>query len=253
MKGRQIKRLISFLETGQVCRENISIISMVPGMLRFTQQYDQLVLQILERMYKQAEPIDQYSKDKKAVRKTLVEHAVWLSSMASAYSTDINSHATGCFFNWSYTSLFRKRDLVLIPLCTIIYDKLKEHQEHLKDYGIKKKDVALLFDLTQQFQKLFIKPRLGVMGRAVETQFLTEHIDEASVLLYEKMDKMLPCFRQYPEFCKVYMESRNQKTYADPKGILEKKIKDFYLAPQVRVSRRKKKMGVEGMEVLAEE
>jgi hypothetical protein len=250
MKSRQLKRLISFLETGQVCRENISIISVVPGMLRQVQQFDNLILLVLERMYKQAEPISHFGQDKKAARKALVEHAVWLSSMASAYAHYIKSYEAGSGLGWSYTSLYRNWDTRVTAICTFIHKKLTAHQEKLKDYGIKKKDIVLLDELIKGFEKLYTAPRGGVVRRSVQTEALKKDIDATSKLLNEGLDKMIPCFRDYPEFCAAFKESRVQKKYDNPKLILEKRIKSFYLAPQVPVSRKRKKMAEESLEVV---
>ena len=133
MKGRQSKRLLSYLETGLVCRENISIIGMMPGMMRCVQQYDKLLLNVLENMYKQAEPTKHYAVEKINVRVKLVNHVVKLCNMACGYAAEINSYEVLSLFNHSYSSVFRRYDNAVITLCKIIYSNLVKYQDKLKE------------------------------------------------------------------------------------------------------------------------
>lgn len=241
MKGRQMKRLLSYLTTGQVFREHIAIIGTVPGTMRTIRQFDELLLTILENMYKQSEPTKQYALEKKALRIKLVKHAVLLSGLAYNYSIDTNNQVLQYRFNKSFTSIFRMWGPDVYIACSNIYNELVIIQEELRPYGIKKKDIELLFELKEQFYKNIARPRMGIIGRKMETRSLKENLNAAGKLLNEQTDRMMPYFEQYRDFHSAYMASRKQVQYGRPKMSLEKKIEQFYTAPKVskRVSKKK--------------
>jgi hypothetical protein len=240
MKARQTKRLLSYLETGLACRENISVIAMVPGMMRAVQEYDSVLLDILESMYKHAEPIPFYGKDKREAKIKLVKHIDRLCSGGCAYAMEVNCHIILSRFEHSYSSIFRRWDSETVTICTWIYDGLKEHQEKLKEFGIRKKDIEELLILIEKFNKLIPKSGSARALRMVHTGNLQKRMNVAKRILDERMDKLLPFFEQFPEFTAAYEASRKQAKHEVTQAELEKKIKEFYLAPRVRKLRKKK-------------
>ena len=233
MKGRQMKRLLSYLSTGQVFRENIAIIGTVPGALRTIKEFDELLLTILENMYKQAEPTKQYAMEKRALRIKLVKRAVLLSGMASAYSYDKNNPVLIVNFSRSFTKIFREFDVSVNAICSNIYNNLVKIQDELRPYGIRKKDIEELFELNEQFRDKIAQPRVVIVCRTTQTECLKKNLDIAGKLLKERTDRMMPFFEQYRDFHAAYLASRKQVQYGRPKISLEKKIEQFYTAPKV--------------------
>ena len=241
-----MNRLLSYLTTGQVFREHIAIIGTVPGLMRTIKEFDELLLTILENMYKQAEPTKQYAMEKRALRIKLVKRAVLLSGMASSYSYHKNDYALIHKFGKSYTSIFRMYSTSVYAVCSNIYNDLVSIQDGLKPYGIKKKDIEELFELIEELQKKVAEPRIRIIGRKIETKYLKQNLNDAGKLLKEQTDRMMPFFEQYRDFHAAYLASRKQVKYGRPKIILEKKIKQFYTAPKVtkRVAKKNSVVGV---------
>jgi hypothetical protein len=164
-----------------------------------------------------------------------------LSSIGAAYGYDKNSHLIAARFRKSYSAIYRSWDSIVVSQCRNIYDSLAEHEQGLKEYGLKRKNLEELRQLIDQFAKIYIMPRGKRINRKTMTDILGKYLNEASCLLKERMDKMMVCFEQFPDFHRNYFESRRQKAYPRMKMSLDKKIKQFYTAPQVKVKRSKKK------------
>ncbi|MEO5572223.1 MAG: hypothetical protein ABIT08_14640 [Bacteroidia bacterium] len=126
MKGRQLTRLISYLSTGQVFRENISIVATVPGVQHTVKEYDELLLSILENMFKQAESLTHYAKEKRELRKKLVAHAVMLSGLGYVYGYDKDDYVIMTKLSQTYTTIFRGYDIIVYVDCNNIYKELLE-------------------------------------------------------------------------------------------------------------------------------
>jgi hypothetical protein len=233
MKGREKRQLMGLLETGRLCRENISIISLLPGMLRSVKKYDQVLLDLLESMFGQKETITHHAQEKLEARKKLAEHADYLSSLGYAYAYSIQSHLLMAQFNCNYSSVFRSRDTDVVPVCMHLYEVLREQQDKVKDWGIKKKDIEELLLLIQKFEKLMTVPRTYINRRMVETQNLRERLSKAGIILQKETDKLMVFFKSYTEFSEAYSSSRKQVKEKVTEEVLEKKVKEFYLAPKV--------------------
>lgn len=240
MKGRQIIRLHSFLRTGIVLRENISIVSTIPGTLKSIKEFDALLLDVLGFMYKQAEPLKHFAEEKKVARKKMIEKAVQLGGMASVYAYEQQNFINIHQLTLSFTKINKSWDNIAHAHCSNIYNLLLELLPNLKDYGIRKKEAEELKVLIENFKSICPAPRVYIKGRSNSTEFLEEKMQATTEMLNKRIDKMMPFFMQYPEFCSAYALSRKQLSFAKAKRELDRKIKKYYTMPKLPKDRRKK-------------
>ena len=133
--------------------------------------------------------------------------------------------------------------------CENIYTKLAEIQDHLKEYGIKKKDIEQLRQYIDTFDKVIVKPITVIKCRTTSTKFLSKGIDDAGVVLKKGLDRMIPLYESFPEFRKAYAKARVQVKYKNGKIALPRRIKAFNEAPVLPMQRKRKQVLVEVDEI----
>lgn len=240
MKGRQIIRLHSFLRTGIVLRENISIVSTIPGTLKSIKEFDTLLIDVLGYMYKQAEPLKHFAEEKKAARKRMIEKAVQLGGMGSVYAFEQADFVNIAQLSLSYSKIHKSWDNIADAHCSNIYNILVELLPELKEYGIRKKEVEELRILIDNFKKIKPTPGVFINGRKTCTELLEKRMHTTTEILNKRIDKIMPFFMQYPNFCDAYALSRKQLSFAKAKRELDRMIKKYYTAPKLPKDRRKK-------------
>lgn len=243
MKAREIKRMISYLNTGIVLRENASILGMLPGILPTAKKFDDMLLSLITYTFKQGENTKSVTKEKENIKKKMVALAVHFSNAGRVYAYQENNFELLEFFTQSFTKVIRRHETEIAAKCRMIHTKLTEVTEPLKNYGVRKKDLTALNELIDGFEQLRPKTRTAIVRRSVATQFIEKELNTAGDILTKQMDGALLLYGMYPAFCASYKKSRSQKDVKCSKTILENTIKTFYLAPVMpkgKVTRVKK-------------
>lgn len=241
MTARQVQKLNSYLSISLTCREHIAIIAMIPAMLRNVKEYDLLLSAILKYAEKQAVPITHHARQKLLLKIQIAKILSLFANIVRSYAMEGDKGVVLYNYKYTYSEFCRMKQSDFLFNCGGSINFLKLNIDCFRDYGMKKSSLDQLIQLYEQYDKIFMVPRVSKNSRITSTRLLADQMEKIDYFLKDRLDTLLYSFTQYPEFRKAFKAARKQIKYGRPKEVLKKKIKKYRSAPALPRTRKSSK------------
>lgn len=209
MKRFQGNQLDMFLLVNHVLKEYTSVWSTLPAMQTTVNDFRTALTGVTTALGNQITRITGHRKEKRKALLAMVEMALQVRGGVMAYADIIADNALKESVNFSYTKLVKISDTLSGERCQIIKDMAQDHLSQLGPYGVTQSLLNQLQQLIDDYQSKIPSTRVAITKRKVATRNLKRYIKEVSLILKDRMDKLMYYFKHSdPDFFADYFNSR---------------------------------------------
>ena len=209
MKRFQGNQLDMFLVVDNVLQKHTSVWSSLAAMQTAVNDFRTALTAVTTSLEQQVIPITGYRQDKRKALLAMVELALQVRGSVMAYADTIADNVLKDGINFSYTKLVKVSDTVSAERCQIIKDTAQNHLSQLGAYGVNQSLLNQLQQLIDLYQSKIPSTRVAITKRKLATRNLKRYIKETSLILKDRMDKLMYYFKaSHPDFYAVYFNAR---------------------------------------------
>jgi hypothetical protein len=149
------------------------------------------------------------TKNKKAVRETLVLAVEEASGIIMSYASNIKDHQLYGSVKYSLTRLREMRDMTFNTHARNVIDLLIKHQPALAASGVNALYIAAVSNIWLSFDAIVVAPAIARNTRKTATSGLEEKVKEVSDFLNNDMDRIIVILKaSHPTFYSIYKNAR---------------------------------------------
>lgn len=214
MNAKQEARLGMFNAVSTYCAANTAVIAAVPAFQQATAEFTSLVDAIRAAARAEILVILGVTEDKTQKKKTVSTAAATIAAAVFANAVASGNMELRYKVNFSYTTLMRKKDLLLPAICRNIHAAATENLPALSAYGISQSRLDEFMTAILAYESAAPEPRNAVSNRSAQGTALVTLFRQAGNLLRYRMDKLALLFKStHPEF---YLNYKNNRIIIDP-------------------------------------
>lgn len=147
---------------------------------------------------------------KTAMEEQLVERTVKLVKKLRSFASDTANHGLSNSLDYAKSSLEKRRESQLPPVCLVVCKKGDRYLDQLGHYGVTAAELEQVRVLAGQYEAILPEPKLAISTGKQTTEALAERFRKTNGLLTEQLDGKLEQYRDtYAGFYAAYFAARN--------------------------------------------
>lgn len=195
MTATQENKLSMFLAVKSVCDRSQSVWQGLPAFATAFAEFSAPVetIQTLSTGHGRRKP--GVAEDKKRLRKELCEAAFEVAAATLAYAKATKNAALAAKVDYSLSDLMIGRDTDSATRCEEVHAAASASLDKLADYGVTAAKLASLQDKITAYRDILTKPREAKISGKTTTTSLAAEFQAATDLLKDRLDNLIPQFR----------------------------------------------------------